>query len=452
MHDAEFVARNLAAALLAGRWTKRALARRMESVLGRETRADQKTVLFQLLALAPQLYPPSPAWLVAFLLAADRNVSSGDEPFDVDERPTRLLQVPEPCHLILRPPLFAPAERFRGLDIPKLPTPGDLARWLVIPVEHLDWFSDETRQHGRTDIPILQHYSYAFVPKSSGPPRLIEAPKPRLKSIQRGILHGILDKVPAHASAHGFVEGRSALTAAQIHVGEDIVITIDLADFFPSTPLRRVHALFRSLGFPWASARCLSGLCSTSTPRSVFFKVPAQKRHPLGVQRRYASPHLPQGAPTSPALANLAAWRLDTRLAGLAKAYDARYTRYADDLAFSGSERLASRADSFLDVVETIIEDEGYTLNARKTRIMRRSARQRVTGLVVNNHLNVPRESYDALKAILYNCARNGAEAENRSGDPDFRAHLDGRIGWVEQVNPQRGAKLRAMFRRVAWP
>ena len=246
MHNAEYVARNLAAALLAGRWTRRALARRMEQVLGRETRAVQKTALAKLLVSAPPHYPPSPAWLVAFLLAADRDVSGNDEPFDDDERPPRLLQTPEAFHHILKSPLFAPAERFCGLDIPSLATPGDLARWLAVPIQHLDWFDDETRQHGRTDIPILQHYGYAFAPKASGPPRLIEAPKSRLKTLQRRILHGILDRVPAHDAAHGFVAGRSAATAARAHAGENIVMTLDLADFFPSTPLRRVQGAFFS--------------------------------------------------------------------------------------------------------------------------------------------------------------------------------------------------------------
>ena len=83
---------------------------------------------------------------------------------------------------------------------------------------------------------------------------------------------------------------------------------------------------------------------------------------------------------------------------------------------------------------------------------MRRSAAQRVTGIVVNDHVNVPRASYDRLKAILNNCRRRGPQAENREGHADFQAHLDGKVAWVEQVNPVRGAKLRAAFDLISWP
>jgi RNA-directed DNA polymerase len=348
-------------------------------------------------------------------------------------------------------PRFAPAPRFATLDIPRLTTTGDLADWLGLPVEHLDWFTDAQRQHGRTHIPILQHYTYAFVPKRSGPPRLIEAPKPRMMTIQRRILRDILDHIPVHPNAHGFVAGRSCLSGAARHTGAAMVISTDLADFFLMTPLGRVHAVFRSLGYPHGVARCLTGLCSTSTPAPVFDRLPAPRRHTAGALRAYLEPHLPQGAPTSPALANLVAYRLDVRLSGLAKSFDAIYTRYADDMAFSGDDDFAGKAASLLAAVGTIATDEGYTLNARKTKIMRRSARQRVTGVVVNSHLNVPREAFDALKATLHNCVRHGPAAQNRDGHTDFRAHLDGRIGWLESLNPARGAKLRALFAQVAW-
>ena len=150
--------------------------------------------------------------------------------------------------------------------------------------------------------------------------------------------------------------------------------------------------------------------------------------------------------PPSPALANLVAWRLDVRLAGLARSFGAVYTRYADDMTFSGDAEFASKSASLVDAVATIVGDEGYRLNQRKTRVMTQASRQQVTGIVVNEHLNVPRASYDALKAILTNCRRNGLDAENRDGHADFRAHLAGRVGWVESLNPARGRRLRAIL------
>jgi hypothetical protein len=188
-----------------------------------------------------------------------------------------------------------------------------------------------------------------------------------MKVIQRRILEEILNHLSTHDAAYGFVAGRSCAEAAAKHAGEHVVITVDLRDFFLSTPLRRVHAVFRCLGYPHAVARALTSLCSTSTPRHV-----STEHFDHEACQRHLSRHLPQGAPTSPALANLAALSLDRRLTGLASRFEARYTRYADDLTFSGDETFYARANAFLKAVEAIVRDEGYALNTAKTRIMPR--------------------------------------------------------------------------------
>jgi RNA-directed DNA polymerase len=254
-----------------------------------------------------------------------------------------------------------------------------------------------------------------------------------------------------HDRANGFVAGRACLSGAQVHAGEAVVATFDLAEFFPSIGLGRIHGIFRSLGYPWAVARRLAGLCTTVTPREAFRRMPGSQRPDWGRETLYGVPHLPQGAPTSPALANLLAWTLDRRLHGLANSAGANYTRYADDLAFSGGVGFARRLDHFHDGVVTIIREEGFSLNSSKTRIMRRDTCQRVTGIVVNEHCNVGRVAFDTLKAILHNCIRTGPAEQNRAGLPDFRGHLAGRLAWVEQVNPPRGAKLRRLFERIEW-
>jgi RNA-directed DNA polymerase len=437
MHARERVARNLAAAFLAEAWTSRALLKQAATVLGFRARKPQRRLVAELIEATPDDYPPSPDWLVAFLLRSG--------PFNQVSKNRRSTRV------ILTPPRFAPAKRFAGLDVPGLATPGDLAQWLEISIDQLDWLSDARRQQGRTDIPVLQHYRYSFVSKRNGPPRLIEAPKPKLMAIQRRILHTMLDAAPVHDCAHGFVAGRSCLSAAQIHASEHIVITVDLKDFFLKTRMSRVHAIFRSLGYPWALARALTGLCSASTPVSVFAGLPPAQRHDWLTQKIYQAPHLPQGAPTSPALANLAAFRLDMRLVALARAYGAHYTRYADDLAFSGDHAFATKTAAFLTAVDNIARDEGFLLNSRKTRVMRRGGCQRITGIVVNDHVNVPRTAYDELKAILYNCCKSGPDTQNRAGLRDFRAHLEGRVAWVEQVNVLRGQRLRRIFDEIKW-
>ena len=435
----EIIARNLAAALLAGVWSPEAMARRIGTVLGRSTRKSQKRLVEEVCDRIDAPNPPS--------LAALKEIVASAPSFERAARP--LLRSSAPLRMNLRSPRFAPLESIAGLNLPKLATPGDIAHWLGLPIEHLDWFTDERRLHGSTEIPVLQHYTYAFRAKSHGPPRLIEAPKPRLKTMQRRILSCILDQVPAHDAAHGFVSGRSCRSGAELHVGAEIVVCLDIADFFLTTPLGRVHALFRCLGFPYAAARVMTRLCSTVTPETVFDRLPSGAKHSRTALQAYCEPHLPQGAPTSPALANLVAWRLDVRLSGLARTYGARYSRYADDLTFSGDATFGAKANSLIEAVTVILEDEGYTANERKTQIMAPSRRQQVTGIVVNAHLNVARDSYDVLKATLHNCIRNGFDAENRSGHPDFRAHLEGRVGWVESVNPVRGRRLRSMLEKI---
>jgi len=351
----------------------------------------------------------------------------------------------------LDPPRFAPIAAFADLQTPQLSTLGELAEWLDHSPEQVEWMADERRTHRRATRPALQHYRYTFIAKSGGKTRLIEAPKARLKAIQRKILRGILSGVPIHACAHGFAPGRSCLSGAQIHASEAVVATFDLAQFFPSIGVARVHGLFRNLGYPWAVSRQLAGLCTTVTPASVFQALPRTERLVWDIQALYRIPHLPQGAPTSPTLANLLSWGLDRRLHGLAQAAEANYTRYADDLAFSGGNDFAAGIERFRETVKKIAKEEGFSLNAKKTRVMPRNTRQRVTGVLVNEHCNTGRSEFETLKAILYNCGRTGSTAQNRSEVTNFRSHLEGRVNWVEHVNPYRGAKLRRLFDRIDW-
>ncbi|AEI69105.1 putative reverse transcriptase [Corallococcus macrosporus] len=129
----------------------------------------------------------------------------------------------------------------------------------------------------------------------------------------------------------------------------------------------------------------------------------------------------------------------------------ARYTRYADDLAFSGGDALSRRTHKLLRYVSQILREEGFTTRAGKTRVMRQSAQQRLAGVVVNAHPSVSRADYERLKAILHLCRTRGPASQNTEGHPDFRAHLLGRITWVAHLHPARGAKLRATFDQIAW-
>ncbi len=332
-------------------------------------------------------------------------------------------------------------------DIPKLESTDNLAAWLGISKPRLEGFADTRGLERKYSQPHQQHYHYLWKPKRVGADRLLEIPKSNLRAIQRQIHTEILQHIPLHPACHGFRRERSCVTFAQAHCSERRVIRMDLRRFFTSVPLRRIHAIYSGIGYRTEVARLLSGLCSNQTPYDV---LRTNHKSKWRQNQQFTAPHLPQGAPTSPALSNLAAWKLDVRLSALMKHMDGNYTRYADDLAFSGDYSKAE-ANNLVNLVRCIVEDEGFTVNHRKTKIMTLASRQRLTGLSINQHVNYPREKYDELKAILYNCGRFGPTSQNRRKHPNFKAHLQGRVAHVHSINPQRALRLQRLFDRIEW-
>ncbi len=443
MTDRISLAYGLACRFLSGDWSTEGMEAAALPALGMDTAPQWlRNMIAEVRAKAATPYAPSEGRLVRLILdsRALHALTLSDE------------EVPEFEEIAMPGPSFRPTPAFRDSGLPELVTLHDLSEWLNLPVPQLEWLADVEGYRAAGTAEPTRHYRYAWRPKKSGPPRLIEAPKPLLKGLQRKILDDILAPVPVHDAAYGFRRNRSCIGAAQLHAGEEVVISVDLKDYFPSVPMRSVHGLFRSLGYPWNVARYLTGLCSTATPPDVLERLPQGRGYDWEARKPYLEQHLPQGAPTSPALANLCSWRLDRRLDGLARRLDARYTRYGDDLVFSGDREFARRVAGFLRAVAAIAEETGHSLNPRKSRVMRKGTRQQITGLIVNRHVNVPRERYDRLKATLHNCVRHGPAGQNRDGHPDFRAHLDGRVTWVETVNLRRGHRLRLLFERIEWP
>jgi hypothetical protein len=336
--------------------------------------------------------------------------------------------------------------------LPSVENVSALCHWLAIDFDHLQWFADLNRYGYSSPNPKLENYNYRVLHKPGGSVRLIESPKKTVKELQRRILNDLLGKVPPHPAAHGFVRGRSIKTFVAPHTGRDVVLRMDLQNFFPSVGWLRVAQVFRTFGYSDSVAEYLSGLCTNAAPRRLWQRLqrPSTESHELWSM--YARRHLPQGAPTSPALANVCAYHLDRRLTALAKAAGANYTRYADDLGFSGDAAFSRRAERFAAHVAAVVLEEGFAVNHRKTRLMRRSVRQHLAGLTINRHANINRREFDTLKAILTHCIRNGPSSQNREVHPDFRSHLAGRIGFVEMINPSRGAKLRSLFAAITWP
>ena len=353
------------------------------------------------------------------------------------------------------PQVMQPVEAAAKWDLSAIESSGALADWLQLTVTELEWFADLAgRASDRRATQQLQHYRYQVQAKRSGGVRLLESPKPRLRTLQRRILELILNRIEPHAAAHGFRRGHSIKTFVAPHAGQRVILRIDLRDFFPSITRARIQGFFRTAGYPEPVADLLGGLCTNSAPTSAFANAPVgvDPRTMWEARHLYARPHLPQGAPTSPALANLCAYRADVRLAGLAHAAGAQYTRYADDVAFSGGPAFDTCVERFSSHAAAVLLEEGFAMNHRKTRVMRQGVRQHLAGLVVNEHPNLPRTDFDRLKAILHNCARLGPESQNREAHPHFRAHLEGRVSYMEMINPTKAQRLRAVLQRIEWP
>jgi hypothetical protein len=352
---------------------------------------------------------------------------------------------------LTEPQRMQPVDAAKRWDLPVIETLGDLAAWLSVHPTELEWFADLKGLCCKLSGSELHHYHYRILPKRSGGVRLIESPKRELKELQRRILSSMLDRIPAHAAAQGFIKGRSIVTFASPHVGKQVVLRLDLENFFPAFPAARVQALFRTIGYPEPVADRLGGICSNATPGSVWNDRPLEidAEHWREARVLYARPHLPQGAPTSPALANIMAFHLDCRLSGLARSAGAGYTRYADDLAFSGDGGFARVVERFAAHAAAVALEEGFGVNHHKTRIMRHGVRQSLAGIVVNQRMNLRRTDLQLLEATLTNCARFGLESQNRQGLPNFRSHLEGRIGFVEMVNRTKGAQLRSLFEAI---
>jgi len=330
----------------------------------------------------------------------------------------------------------ANVEKLQQLGLPVLSTPKELADAMGIPVPRLRWLCFHSDAAEKT------HYKYFEVKKRSGGTRLLAAPMPALKKAQHWVLNQILSKLPTGESAHGFVPGRSTATNARAHLGRNLVVSFDLKDFFPTIRFKRVRLIFKKLGYSPAVATHLALLCTEPPRRKVEYDgkvlwVAAGERA------------LPQGAPTSPALSNQAALLLDKRIQARAGRRGWTYTRYADDLTFSGESLKRENVGWLHAAVRHTAEDEGFTLNPKKGRVMGDARRQTVTGLVVNDKLGVPRELVRKIRAILHQAKKTGLAAQNREKRPDFKLWLRGTIAYIQMADPEKGKKLLEQLQRL---
>lgn len=320
-------------------------------------------------------------------------------------------------------------ERLRAAGLPRLQTAPEIAAALGISVSTLRFLT-----FSRKTGPI-SHYIRFRIPKKTGGERVISAPMPRLKAAQSWVLENILNKVTAHEAAHGFRSGRSIVSNAQAHVGRDVLINVDLKDFFPTVGYRRVKGLFAALGYSEEAATIFALLCTEPDVEEVTLD---GRKYYVALTER----HLPQGAPTSPAITNALCRRLDHRLSKMASSLGFAYTRYADDLTFSAAGRDVGQTGEVLGRLADIVAHEGFTIHPKKTRVLRRGSRQEVTGIVVNAKPNIDRETLRRFRATLFQIEKDGPAGKRWGACKDVFASIRGFANYVRMVNPEKGGEL----------
>lgn len=305
-----------------------------------------------------------------------------------------------------------------------------LAAALKLEPEQLQWLC-YARATADSD-----HYRRFTIPKRSGGARVISSPKGKMAQAQQWILANVLRNLPVHPAATAFRPGLSIKDNALPHSNKGVVVRMDIKDFFPSLTFTDVRKYFADLGYNPGIATIFA-LLTTDEPR--IEAMLDGKKHFVAVGER----SLPQGACTSPALANLLVWKLDTRLAALARSLGWHYTRYADDLVFS-ADSFDEDAPRLINIVWKIVSDEGFKINEKKTRVMRAPQRQTVTGLLVNSGPKLTRQDMRRIRAFLHRCEVRGVAEVSKEIGKSAASVADGYLAYIHMIDPKTAAALRA--------
>lgn len=271
-----------------------------------------------------------------------------------------------------------------------------------------------------------KNYVTFYIPKKSGKWRKIEAPKDRLKSIQAWIKSEILEHLTISDYAKGFVRSVSIYDNAVLHTNKEVVLNIDLQDFFPSVKYSQVFRIFYYAGYTKEVSHLLTKLCTNN------------------------SNVLPQGAPTSPILSNIVCYKLDKRLGGLSGKMGIVYSRYADDITFSGNKDLLG----IVPLIRSIIQDEGFTVNENKVRIQYSNGRQTVTGLTVNKKVTVNKELERELCNAIYYISKFGVDDHMLHINCDrafYKEHLFGIACFINMIDGEKGERYIEQLNSLAW-
>lgn len=256
---------------------------------------------------------------------------------------------------------------------------------------------------------------------------------PRLERILKGIDKCLLKRCKMLDCVHGARSGHSNITNASVHVSKKNVLKLDIKDFFPSISNERVFNLFsKTLKCSPEVANLLTRLCT-------------------------ADYRLPQGFNTSPSIANIILHSTIRRIKGLCDKQGLNFTVYIDDITISGNKDVFQLAPT----IEKIITESQFKIKNEKTCYQPNYKQQKITGLIVNRKINIPKKYYEETRRDLLDCKKNGAlsvvsraslGSDRRTTSVlKFKEHLYGKINYIAQVNPDRGAKLTGIFNLIRW-
>lgn len=283
-------------------------------------------------------------------------------------------------------------------------------------IQSIDDFSVVTHISKYTIYQLSHHsdkyYKTYEIPKKSGGKRIICQPSKKLKGLQSWILVNILNKIQVSPSCKGFRKGSSTLDNAVPHIGANIILNLDLKDFFPTVTKKQVYNVFKTIGYNKLIATVFTNICTFNNM-------------------------LPQGSPCSPMLANLTAWTLDLRIQGYVGKRGISYTRYADDLSFSGLN--PSKVVKIIPMIKTIIDDENFVVNHKKTRIASSARAKIVTGLVVNeDSVGIGKQKFKDLRAKIHHLTLPAEQTNEK-----LLYHVGGWLSYLNSVDKLRLQKAK---------
>lgn len=320
-------------------------------------------------------------------------------------------------------------DRLNSLNLPVVSTDKELADLLGINYNDLRFLCYHR------DVVNCDHYHHYTIPKRNGGERHIAAPRILLKNTQRKVLELILEKVEISDSAHGFLKGKSVVSSADSHTkNPKLLINMDIENFFPTITFKRVRGMFKSFGYSGYISSLLAMICTYCERMAI--EVKEQTKYVKTSERI-----LPQGSPSSPMITNIICKNLDKRINDLAKIYDFKYSRYADDMSFSFEKNIEK--DQIRKVIYeicSIVNNEGFKINRDKTRYLKGNNRQCITGVVINNdEIGVPKVWVKKMRAAIYN-AKKLQETEKLPLATMMK--ISGMASWLKSVNEARYDKI----------